>query len=151
MFEEHPSDSEAEQAPQPTKAPSRKRKAAASETSTAKKTKAVSSSSKTGVLNEELSETASYLVRLGRDYFEDSEIPEGPEELAEKFAGYIKRLETALAASEAKSSGGAPVAKQKTRADLEAATDKIRRVAVSGITKQMTVRASSFQRRITMS
>jgi hypothetical protein len=147
MLEEYPSGSESEPAPPPTKAPSRKRKAAASKTSTAKKAKAASSSSKSGVLNKELSEAASHLACLSRDYFEDSET-EGPEELAEKFAGYIKRLEAALA--EAKSSGGAPAAKQKTRADLEAAAEKIRRAAVSGITKQMTVRVPSFQRRITM-
>ncbi|KAN0136684.1 hypothetical protein V8E53_005454 [Lactarius tabidus] len=112
MLEEYPSGSESEPVPPPTKAPSRKRKAAT-----------------------KLSEAASHLACLSRDYFEDSET-EGPEELAEKFAGYIQRLEAALA--KAKSSGGAPAAKQKTRADLETAAEKIRRAAVSGITKQMT-------------
>jgi pyruvate/2-oxoglutarate dehydrogenase complex dihydrolipoamide acyltransferase (E2) component len=143
MFEEYPSDSESDPAPPPTKAPSRKRKAAASETSTAKKAKAASSSSKSGVLDKEISKLASSLAHLGCSYFTDDDDPEDPERLAEKFARYIKQLETALA--EAKSSGGAPAPKQNTRADLEAAAEKIRRAAVSGITKQMTVRVSSFQ------
>jgi hypothetical protein len=150
MFEEYSSDSESEPAPQPAKAPSRKRKAGASETSTAKKAKAASSSSKSGVLDKHTSRLASKLVRWGCEYFTDDDNPEDPERLSATFARYIKQLETALAASEAKSSGGAPAAKQKTKADLEATADKIRRVAVSGITKQMTVRVSSLQRRITI-
>ncbi|KAF8265482.1 hypothetical protein EI94DRAFT_1735668 [Lactarius quietus] len=87
---------------QPIKVPSRKRKATAGGTSTAKKAKAASvSSSNSGVLDET------------RDCF-----------------------------GEAKSSGGTPVAKQKTGAELEAAAEKIRKTAVSGITKQMTWRPS---------
>lgn len=60
-----------------------------------------------------------------------------------KLAQYTKLLEIALAG--AKSSGGAPAAKQKTRAELEAAAGKIRKTAVSGIKKQMTVLVSPFQ------
>lgn len=144
MPEEYLSDSESDPAPPPTKAPSRKRKAAASETSAAKKARDASSSSTSGVLDKKISKIASSLIDWGFDYFTDSEDPEDPEKLAEEFARYIKQLETALA--EAKSSGGAPAAKQKTRADLEAAAEKIRRAAVSGITKQMTVRVGSSQR-----
>lgn len=146
MFEENPYDSESDSEPQPTKAPSRNRKAAASGTSTAKKAKAASSSSKSGVLDKEISKHASYLNNLGVSYFTDVENADDGEVLAQKFARYIKQLETALA--EAKSSGGAPTAKKKTRADLESAAEKIRRTAVSGITKQMTVRVASGQRPI---
>ena len=135
MFEEYSSDSRP--APGHTEVPSRKRKAAASGTSIAKKAKAAS---KSGVLNKEISKLASSVVRWSFDYFTDSEDPEDAEELAEKFALYIKQLEAALA--EAKSLGGVPAPKQKTRADLEAEAEKIRKAAVSGITKQMTVRVS---------
>ena len=144
MVEEYPYGSESESEPQPTKAPSRKRKAAASGTSTAKKAKAASSSSKSGVLDKETSKLALSLRSWGVDYFTETEDPKDGEELAGTFAQYIEQLETALA--EAMSSGGAPAAKKKTKADLQAAAEKIRRAAVSGITKQMTVHFASGQR-----
>lgn len=140
MSDENFSDSDP--ASQPIKAPSRKRKAAVSGTSTAKKAKAASNSN-SGILDKEISELASSITNYGVEFFTDSELQEEPVDVAKRLARYIQRLETALA--EAKSSRGAPVAKQKTRAELEAAAEKIRRAAVSGITKQMTVRVTSFQ------
>ncbi|KAF8267203.1 hypothetical protein EI94DRAFT_1683951 [Lactarius quietus] len=126
---------------QPVKAPSRKRKATAGGTSTAKKAKAASgSSSNSGVLDESISQIASSIINSKVEHFTNAEVQENPIDVAEKLAQYIKQLETAL--GEAKSSGGTPVAKQKTRAELEAAAEKIRKTAVSGITKQMTWRPS---------
>ncbi|KAF8267205.1 hypothetical protein EI94DRAFT_1731093 [Lactarius quietus] len=128
MPEEYSSDSDPEV--QPVKAPSRKRKAAASGNSTAKKAKAASSSSsKSG------SSTNGFL-RLPHP----SPTMEDPVDVAKELARYIGQLETALA--KAMSSGGAAVAKQKTKAELEDAADKIRWAAVSGITKQMTWKPS---------
>lgn len=140
MSDEYYSDSDP--ASQPIKAPSRKRKTAASGTSTAKKAKVVSNSNG-GILNKEISEIASSITNYGVDFFTDSETQEDPVHVAKQLARYIQQLENALA--EAKSSSGAPAAKQKTRAELEAAAEKIRRAAVSGITKQMTVRVPSFR------
>jgi len=126
---------------QPVKASSRKRKTPASGASTTKtktkKAKAASdTSSNSGILDKELSGIASSLVDQGVAYFTDSEDqPEGID-VAIQLARYIEKLEAALA--EAKSSGGPPGAKRKTRAELEADAEKIRRAAVSGIKKQMT-------------
>jgi hypothetical protein len=101
------------------------------------------SSANSGVLNKQISDLASSVIDNGVEFYKDEENQEDGAEAAVKLAQYTKQLETALA--EAKSSGGAPAAKQKTRADLEAAAEKVRKTAVSGIKKQMTVRVSSFR------
>lgn len=139
MPEEYVSDSDV----QPVKAPSRKRKTAASEASTTKtkKAKVASDTSTSGILDKDISELASSVANYGIEFFTDSEDEPEPIRVAIRLAEYIAKLEAALA--EAKSSRAAPAAKRKTRAELEANAEKIRRAAVSGITKQMTVRVSS--------
>ena len=139
MPEEYFSDSDV----QPVKAPSRKRKTAASEASTTKtkKAKVASDTSTSGILDKDISELASSVANYGIEFFTDSEDEPEPIRVAIRLAEYIAKLEAALA--EAKSSRAAPAAKRKTRAELEANAEKIRRAAVSGITKQMTVRVSS--------
>jgi hypothetical protein len=130
--------------PQPVKAPSRKRKTAASGASTSKtkKAKAVSdTSSNSGILDKDISDLASSVANYGVEFFTDSEDEPIPIDVAIELARYVEKLEAALA--EAKSSRAAPAAKRKTRAELEANAEKIRRAARSGITKQMTVRVSS--------
>lgn len=148
MAEEDFSDSE--QSFEPVRAPSRKRKPAASgRASTSKKAKVASgSSANSGVLNKQLSDLASSVIANGVEFYKDEENQEVGAEAAVKLAQYTKQLETALA--EAKSSGGAAAAKPKTKADLKADAEKVRKTAVSGITKQMTVRVSSSQRLSTM-
>jgi len=140
MFDETFSDSEL--SVEPIKAPSRKRKPAArGGTSTAKKAKVTASSSSNsgaGVLNKRSSALASSVIANGVEFYNDAENQEDAAEAAVKLAQYTKELETALALS--KSSGGGP--KQRTKAELEAAAENIRKAAVSGITKQMKWRPS---------
>ena len=140
MPEEYFSDSDV----QPVKAPSRKRKTAASEASTTKtkKAKVASDTSNSGILDKAISELASSVANYGIEFFTDSEDEPEPIRVAIRLAEYIAKLEAALAQAKS-SSRGAPATKQKTRAELEANAEKIRRAAVSGITKQMTVRVSS--------
>ena len=143
MFEETFSDSEL--SVEPIKAPSRKRKPAArSGTSAAKKAKVTassSSSSSVGVLNKRSSVLASSVLANGVEFYKDAENEEDAAEAVVKLAQYTKQLETALALSKS-FEGGAPAA--KTKAELEAAAENIKKVAVSGITKQMKVRVAFF-------
>jgi hypothetical protein len=142
--EENVSDSESSF--EPIKAP-RKRKAATGRTSATKKAKVVplaGSSSSIGVLDKRFSILATSVISNGVEFYKDAENQEDAAEAVVKLAQYTKQLEAALAQS--KSSVGAPAAKQRTKAELEADAEKIRKAAVSGIKKQMTVRVSSFQR-----
>ena len=130
--------------------PPRKRKSITGGTSAAKKAKVVSlagPSSNIGVLDKRLSVLATSVISNGVEFYKDAENQEDAAETVVKLAQYTKQLETALAQSKSAGSAtkGATTAKQMTRAELEAEAEKIRKAAVSGIKKQMTVRVSSFQ------
>lgn len=138
MPEETFSDSDASF--EPAKTVPRKRKSTGG-TSTTKKTKKTvgSSSDSTGILNKLHSQLASTVLDNGVEFYADEDNQADAADAVVKLAGYVMELETALA--DAKSSGGVRAAKPKTRAELEAAADKIGRAAVSGIRKQMSVSA----------
>ena len=130
--------------------PPRKRKAATAGTSAAKKAKVVSmplagSSSNIGVLEKRYSILATSVISNGVEFYKDPENQEDAAEAVVRLAQYTKQLEAALAQSKPAGSAtkGATTAKQRTRAELEAEAKKIRKAAVSGIKKQMTVRVSS--------
>jgi len=122
---------------EPAKAVPRKRKSAGGTANPKRVKTAVGGSSSTGVLNKANSQLASLVLANGVEFYEEEQADAA--DAVVKLAVYVKELEAALA--EAKSSEGVP-AKRKTRAELEAAADKIAKAAVSGIKKQMSWKPS---------
>lgn len=118
---------------EPAKAMPRKRKSAGG-SANPKRAKTAVGGSSNGVLNKANSQLASLVLENGVEFYEENQADAA--DAVVKLAVYVKELEAALA--EAKSSEGVP-AKRKTRAELEAAADKIAKAAVSGIKKQMSV------------
>jgi hypothetical protein len=133
--------SDSESSFEPIKAP-RKRKAATGGTSAAKKAKVVSlaGSSNVDILDIQSSVLATSVISNGVEFYKDAENQEDAAEAVVQLAQYTKQLEAALAQSKSSAGAPTPVAKQRTKAELEADAEKIRKAAISGITKQMKVR-----------
>ncbi|TFY73305.1 hypothetical protein EWM64_g10707 [Hericium alpestre] len=124
--------------PEPAPAPSRKRKsAAAASASKSKKARASTQNASTGVSNP----VAKQLVQTVLDNAPSYEDGNNPQALGNQLvllANYARELEEDLA----RGGGQAMVKPAKSRADLEAAADKLRRAAMSGIKKQMSWKPS---------
>lgn len=76
----------------------------------------------------------------------DFDIPDDDDELRRNLvalANYARTLEGRVAAASS-GSAGAAAPKKKSAEELEVAADKVRRAAVAGITKQMTVRPDVY-------